>query len=105
MYSKADSITIARHYIAQAKLQGAFITKAILFGSYAADKPHKDSDIDLCLVAQNFTKNIITNAKYTALASYNFPDIEVHHFNTDYFEKGDPFIDEIKRTGIELELE
>jgi hypothetical protein len=28
--------------------------------------------------------------------------IEVHHFNSDYYKKGDPFINEINATGFEV---
>ncbi len=30
--------------------------------------------------------------------------IETKTYPTDYFEKGDPFIDEIKKTGIEISI-
>jgi len=30
--------------------------------------------------------------------------IETKTYPTDYFEKGDPFIDEIKKTGIEIKI-
>jgi len=31
-----------------------------------------------------------------------YPLIEVHHFNSGYYNLGDPFIDEINATGFEL---
>lgn len=36
----------------------------------------------------------VSDKKYTP--------IETHTFSTKYFEVGDPFIEEIKKTGIEL---
>ena len=37
-------------------------------------------------------------------ANIKFYHIEPHTFPTKYFEEGDPFIDEIKATGLELKV-
>lgn len=78
------------------------IREAILFGSYAKGEERQYSDIDLALVSDAFTLNFIENNHKTALINYRFSDIEVHHFNTKYFERELPFLNEIKRTGIKI---
>ena len=37
-------------------------------------------------------------------ANIKFVDIEPHIFNSAYFEEGDPFIEEIIKTGKEIKL-
>jgi len=75
---------------------------AYLFGSYAKGKQQEYSDIDVALVSDVFTSNKIENNHKTALINYQFVNIEVHHFNTNVFAKDDPFINEIKKTGIRI---
>ena len=83
------------------------LKKAILFGSYVRNKQRKWSDIDLALVANEFTGVASIDIRpfvFIIVSDKKFIGIEPHTFQTDYFEQGDPFIDEIKRTGIELPL-
>ena len=81
---------------------GVTISEAYLFGSWVKGKQDMWSDIDVALVANSFSRNIIENTKQTALINYQYPDIEVHHFSPDDFSLSDPLINEIKRTGIKI---
>lgn len=81
------------------------IRKVILFGSYANGFPKKYSDIDLAIVSDDFTENPIHNHRLIIDAAIKYHKIEVHLFDTKYFVEGDPFIEEIIKTGIELKLE
>jgi len=78
------------------------VNEAWLFGSSVKGTATKYSDIDIALISDLFTLNFLQNNKYTALLNYKYPDIEIHHFNTNIFQKDDPFINEIKRTGIKI---
>ena len=81
---------------------GVHVFSAWLFGSYAKGLQREYSDIDLALVSEDFTLNFIDNNHKTTLINFNFPDIEVHHFNTQEFKNDDPIINEIKKTGIQI---
>ena len=102
MADKTTAINIARQFIDACRKGGVPVFSAWLFGSYAKGIQHEDSDIDIALVSDSFTINFIENNHKTALINYQFPDIEVHHFNTQVFTKDDPFINEIKKTGIQI---
>ncbi len=102
MADKTTAINIARQFVNACREQGVPVFSAWLFGSYAKGQEHKYSDIDVALVSDLFTINFIDNNHKTALINYQFPDIEVHHFNTQIFSKDDPFINEIKRTGVKI---
>ncbi len=92
-------------YLAECNKLGVQFKKVILFGSYAHNTAHQWSDIDLALVSDDFTGMIIDDNRKISRANIKFVDIESHLFNSAYFEEGDPFIEEIKKTGKEIKLQ
>jgi len=104
MYSREIAIKTAEKFVSDCMKSGINIEKAVLFGSYAKNEQHRYSDIDIALISNQFTLNFLKNNKLTSKINIYYPDIEVHHFNTDYFYSGDPFIFEINETGYELQL-
>ncbi len=104
MYSRKIAIKTAEEFVADCIKTGVNIEKALLFGSYAKNEQHEFSDIDIALISSQFTFNFLMNNKLTSKINIYYPDIEVHHFNTSYFKKGDPFIYEIKNTAYEIKL-
>jgi len=102
MAETTTAIATAKAFIQECIQKGIPISGAWLFGSYAKGYAHHYSDIDVALVSEIFTLNFLNNNKKTALLNYKYSDIEVHHFNTKIFEQDDPFINEIKRTGIKI---
>jgi uncharacterized protein len=102
MDKKSNGKKIAMLFINACIQNGIPVSEAYLFGSWVNGKQDKWSDIDVALVANSFGRNIIENTKQTALINYQYSDIEVHHFSIDDFSLSDPFINEIKRTGIKI---
>jgi uncharacterized protein len=90
-------------FLQKLKESNIIIQKAILFGSFANEKYHEFSDIDIALVSSSFTGNpyydneLIRDAKFAV--SY---DIEAHTYTQDGFNEGDPFVREILKNGIEI---
>ena len=60
--------------------------------------------IFVALVSDIFSYNQFENAKLIAPINLKYLDIDLKTFPTDYFEEGDPFIYEINRTGIPIDL-
>ena len=52
-----DALAVAQNYISAVKQSGISVNVAYLYGSYAKGTPHKDSDIDICIVSPNFGKD------------------------------------------------
>ena len=80
------------------------IESAYLFGSYAKGKTTDDSDIDLALI---FTKledssRFDIQVQLMLLASNIDSRIEPHPISHEDFNSGNPFVVEIKKTGIEI---
>ena len=104
MFTKKNLMKYITDYIAECNKLGVHFTKVILFGSYARDAAHKWSDIDLALVSDDFMEMGWDDRSKITRANIKFVDIEPHIFNTAYFEEGDPFIEEIIKTGKEIKL-
>jgi predicted nucleotidyltransferase len=104
MFTKKDLKKYISDYLAECNKLGVQFKKVILFGSYAHDTAHKWSDIDLALVSDDFTGMIIDDNRKISRANIKYVDIESHLFNSAYFEEGDPFIEEIIKTGKEIKL-
>jgi len=102
MLTKEIAINQAKDFIKDCIISGINIEKAILFGSVVNERFNEFSDIDIALISSGFSENFVINARMTSKINIKYPLIEVHHFNTEYFKKGDPFIDEINNTGVEI---
>lgn len=78
------------------------VEKVIVFGSYVKGKPHKGSDIDICLISPNF-KDSFSALHYLLKKSYQIKSIiEPHPYHPKDFIDEDPLVWEIKKTGIEV---
>ena len=107
MLTKKTAIERVRCFARELKDAGLHLRKVILYGSYANGQPHKWSDIDVIMVADEFTGIGFRDADYFARINNKKPyvSIETKTYSPFWFSHGDPFVDEIKRTGIEIKLD
>ena len=101
MLTQQAAITIVQNYAKEIEQQGINLKNVVLFGSFAKGTQHEWSDIDVALVADEFTGKI---ADYDLFAPIGikkpYVRIETKTYPTDYFQTGDPFVEEIKQQGI-----
>jgi predicted nucleotidyltransferase len=104
MLTRDAAIEIVRNYAGEIKSRGVNLREVILYGSFAKGKQHEWSDIDVALVADEFTGFTFNDCKlYSGLGIRKpYSRIEEKTYQTDYFRQGDPFIDIIKKEGIEI---
>ena len=104
MFTRQDAIKTVEAFAKEIVASGFPLDKVILYGSYANGNPHELSDIDVVLCSSKFSGFGYEDKKYFSRINNKdeFIDIETQTYPTDYFEKGDPFIDLIKKTGIEV---
>lgn len=104
MYSRELAIEKAKKFVTQIIANGIPIEKAILFGSYSKNTMNEDSDIDVALVSPVFSGFGYEDRKFFSKINIQsaFMDIETKTYSSKYFEQGDPFIEEILRTGTNL---
>lgn len=97
------SLEIVKKYLSLLKKNKINLRKVYLFGSSAKGNPHKDSDIDLAIVSNNFTGDWI-NDRLLLMRLRRKVDlsIEPHPFLPEEFDKTNPFVNEIIKTGIRI---
>ena len=97
---------IIKNYINSVLEQEPGLISAFLFGSYAQNKQRLESDIDIALVFDNLTDSERFNiqVKLMMLASKIDTRIEPHPISKQDLLSNNPFVLEIKRTGIELKV-
>ncbi|MCL2652144.1 MAG: nucleotidyltransferase domain-containing protein [Candidatus Azobacteroides sp.] len=102
MLTQNAAIKTVRNYAKEINKQGVNLRKVILYGSFAKGTQHEWSDIDVALVADDFTGVGILDTPRFSHINLQTPyiRIEPRTYPTDYFQESDPFIEEIKNTGI-----
>ncbi len=100
---KKIDITIAK-YLELVKEKYAEIESVYIFGSFAKGKSTDDSDIDLALIFTNLddSKRFELQVQLMLLASKIDSRIEPHPISRKDFNSDNPFVVEIKKTGIEI---
>lgn len=78
------------------------IKEVYVFGSYAKGTNHEDSDIDIAVVLDSNSDTIDLMVELMILTQKIDLRIEPHPIKTKDFEEGNPFIDEIKSTGLKV---
>ena len=103
MLTRNAAIEIVSNYAREIQTQGIHLRNVILYGSFAKGTQCQWSDIDVALVADEF-EGLPTDIYHFATIAIKKPyiRIEANTYPTDYFQDGDPFIEEIIKTGIKI---
>ena len=104
MLDKNAAIEIVRNYARDIVEQGVCLKTVILYGSFAKGTQSEWSDIDVALVADEFTGFYFNDSNLFPHVSIKKPYIRIDAktFPTNYFQQGDSFINEIIKTGIKV---
>ena len=104
MLTQDAVIETVRSYARDIEAKGVNLRCVFLYGSFAKGTQHEWSDIDVALVADDFTGFYLDDKKLFPYVGIKKPyiRIEAKTYPTDYFQEGDPFINEIKKTGIKI---
>jgi predicted nucleotidyltransferase len=102
MFERNDCIKYAQDFVDKVIARGIDIKYAKLFGSYSKNKETPESDVDILLVADDFTGvGFIDNIKI-ASELIEFDLVQVKTYTIKDYEESDPFVDEINKTAIAL---
>ena len=103
MLTQNAAIDIVKNYVREICNTGVNLRKVILYGSFAKGTQHEWSDIDVALVADEF-EGLPTDHSHFSHIGIKKPyvRIEANTYSSNYFEESDPFIEEIKNTGIKI---
>ncbi len=102
MDKKNDNII--KQFISTVADQTPGFVTAYLFGSFAKNKQRPESDIDIALIIDNLKDSEIFDIQIQLmlLASKFDSRIEPHLFSRQDLISNNPFVHEIKKTGIEI---
>ena len=102
MLTQSVAVERVKAFAESIRSQPIALRKVILFGSYARNEQREFSDIDVALVADEFTGFGFRDVGLigAAVAQPLFVDIEPHTFSPAQFTDQNPSAREIKRTGI-----
>jgi predicted nucleotidyltransferase len=102
MLTQNAVIETVRNYAKDIEAHGVHLRIVILYGSFARGTQHEWSDIDVALVADEFTGFYMDDHKLFPYVGIRKPYIRIEAvtYPTTYFREGDPFIEEIKKTGV-----
>jgi len=99
--SKKDLI-IAKEYLLWLKKNGVRFNKGYIFGSRAKGTARKDSDLDICIVSDDFGKDLHDQRVELMNLSMKISDIiEPHPMTTvDFNDKYNTLAYEVKKWGV-----
>ena len=94
-------INIVKRYIDEVSKK--FEIEAVyIFGSYAKGTNHEDSDIDIAVILKSDINSFDLMVELMILTKNVDLRIEPHPIKKEDFESGNPFVDEIKNTGLRV---
>ena len=104
MAAKKDKIIkTVTQFVDSVRSSGISVKQAYLFGSYANGKADRYSDIDVAIVSSQLKGNLVLDTeKLIEKGLLDNALIEVHPFRPENFKNSNPFVKEIKDTGIRI---
>ena len=93
---------ILNEYISAVAKQNPNFFKAYLFGSYATNRHHKDSDIDIAVVIKDYSDFFDVQMELMRLRRKIDSRIEPHPFREKDFVSVNPLVFEIQKYGQEI---
>ena len=78
------------------------VKEVYIFGSYAKGTSNEDSDIDVAIVLDSEENTIDIMVELMMLTRNIDLRIEPHPIKENDFEEGNPFVEEIKLTGLKV---
>ncbi len=102
MLTRDVAIKMVKDFVQACEEQRIVFSKVILFGSTVRNEATENSDVDVLLASDQFGFSRWKNSGLIAPINVKYHLIEAHTYPTAYFLESDPFIEEVKRTGIEI---
>lgn len=100
---KREALKVAAQYANQVKSKYDFI-KVILFGSYAKENYHNESDIDIAVILKDFSKLNDVQLDLMRLRRKVDSRIEPHPIREKDFNVNNPIANEIIKYGEDIKI-
>jgi predicted nucleotidyltransferase len=97
-----DITKIVRHFLNEVGKRYN-IVRAYLYGSYAKGTFHEWSDIDIAIISPDFMDDLFEERLKLMEIALSIDDrIEPKPFKKELFNRDDPLVHEIQKSGIQL---
>jgi predicted nucleotidyltransferase len=104
MLTRKSADRLIQQFICALWDSGIPVEKAILFGSYVKGGVHEGSDIDLAIWSSTFKGwSGMDTLDFSLILANHWP-ISVKTFHSRETKNDDPFIEEIEKTGKQIDL-
>ena len=103
MLTQKSVVDIIKKLSNEIEQSGLHLKKVVLYGSYAKNTQHENSDIDVAFVADEFVNIGFEDVKLFVKQLVKYPSLNIapRTYNTkDFYSGNDPFVAEIIKTGI-----
>lgn len=104
---KNQALKIIKKFVKRLGEEGIFVDRVILYGSYAAGKEQRDSDIDVAIVSRDFGRDRVEEGIVLhRIAGKVDTRLEPVPISVEAYENDTwiPLIYEIKAKGLELKV-
>ncbi len=102
---KNDALKISKRYLRKLKRSDFRFSEAWLFGSFAKNTQHNDSDIDLAIVLDDQVPHTFeSDVKLMVFRKGEETLIEPHLFSREEFDSNLPLVNQIVRFGENIYL-
>jgi predicted nucleotidyltransferase len=104
---KNQALKIIKKFVKRLQQEGISVDRVFLYGSYAAGKGRRDSDIDVAIVSRDFGKDRVEEGMALhRIAGRVDTRLEPVPISVEAYEKDTwiPLIYEIKCKGLELKV-
>ena len=102
---KVTTLNILAEFLKAIPRDKYILSKAYLFGSYARNNQHDESDIDLALVIKNLPDPFAAQIELMHLRRKFDLRIEPHPFRESDFSMQNPLVSEILKYGQEIKID
>ncbi len=105
MLTQKTAISKIKEMVEEIRQSGLQLNRVVLYGSYAKNLQHEDSDIDIAFVSDKFKSIGPLDVKLFVRSLSQRPNLNIspRTYNTkDFTPEKDPFVEEILKTGIEI---
>jgi predicted nucleotidyltransferase len=102
---KVTTLNILTAFLKAIPQDKFILSKAYLFGSYARNNQHDESDIDLAIVIKNLSDPYSAQVELMKLRRKFDLRIEPHPFSESDFSIQNPLVFEILKYGQEIKLD
>lgn len=94
-----------KEFLVQLKKSNISFDSVYLYGSYVKGTTHKESDIDVAIIADEWKPDIFDAQFQLMKTAYKIDSrLEPHPFNKEDFNRSNPYAREIVDTGEKIEF-